>query len=91
MYWCDGANLGFAMPRLTITLSAESHRALKETAARRGRSIRSLVQESLDAYGIKTRLRAETLVAKARRASGLDEDAALRLAVEETKARRRRR
>jgi Antitoxin ParD len=79
------------MPRLTITLSPESHRALKETAARRGKSIRSLVQESLDAYGIKTRERAAALVARARRTSGLSEAEALRIAVGETRARRRRR
>jgi hypothetical protein len=79
------------MPRLTITLSPESHRALKETAARRRKTIRSLVQESLDAYGIKTRDEAAALVARARKHSGLTEPQALRLAVDETRAQRRRR
>ena len=36
------------MARLTITLSQERHRALKEAAARRSKTIRSLVEESLD-------------------------------------------
>jgi hypothetical protein len=79
------------MPRLTITLSPQSHRALKETAARRGKTIRSLVQESLDAYGIKTQAEASELVARARKRSSLEEPAALRLAVAETRATRRRR
>ena len=76
------------MPRLTITLSSEKHRALKETAVRRGKTIRSLVEESLDAYGIKTAAQAAALVARARERSAMSEEAALDLAVSETKARR---
>ena len=79
------------MPRLTITLSLERHRALKETAVRRGKTIRSLVEESLDAYGVKTQSRAAALDAQARKRSGLTEAEALRLAAEETGAHRRRR
>lgn len=79
------------MPRMTITLSQERHRALKETAARRGKTIRSLVEESLDAYGVKTTSQAADLVARARARSGMTESEALRLAVEETGAHRRRR
>ena len=78
------------MPRLTITLSTERHRALKETAVRRGKTIRSLVEESLDAYGVKSTSQAEVLVARARARSGMTESEALRLAVEETRAQRRR-
>lgn len=77
------------MPRLTITLSSEKHQALKETAARRGKTIRSLVEESLDAYGIKTIGQARALVARARATSGLTEADAMKLAVRETKAHRR--
>jgi hypothetical protein len=77
------------MARLTITLSPERHRALKETAARRGTTIRSLVEESLDAYGIKTSEHAADLVARARKHSGLSEREALKLAVSETRAHRR--
>jgi hypothetical protein len=89
VYGCFGDIVGF-MPRLTITLSTERHRALKETAARRGKTIRSLVEESLDAYGVKSTSQAETLVARARARSGRTESEAIRLAVEETKAQRRR-
>lgn len=77
------------MPRLTITLSADRHRALKETAARRGKTIRSVVEESLDAYGVKTTQEAAALVAKARRRSRLSETRALNLATSETRAHRR--
>ena len=79
------------MPRLTITLSSEKHKALKETAVRRGQTIRSLVEESLDAYGIKTVSQAAALVARARKSSGMAEAAAIKIAVSETRARRRRR
>lgn len=79
------------MPRLTITLTSDRHRALKETALRRGTTIRSVVEESLDAYGVKTQARAAELVAKARKRSGLTESESLRLAIEETGAKRRRR
>ena len=79
------------MPRLTITLSSEKHRALKETAVRRGKTIRSLVEESLDAYGIKTVSQAAALVARARARSGMTEAAAVDLAVRETRQSRRRR
>jgi Antitoxin ParD len=79
------------VPRLTITLSPERHRALKETAVRRGKTIRSVVEESLDAYGVKTTSQAAALVARARARSGMTETDAIRLAVEETKALRRRR
>jgi hypothetical protein len=79
------------MARLTITLSPERHRALKETAARRSKTIRSLVEESLDAYGIKTASQATALVTRARQRSAMNEAEATRLAVEETRAHRRRR
>ncbi len=78
------------MPRLTITLSAERHKALKEAAVRRQKTIRSIVEESLDAYGIKTTSEAATLLARARSRSGLTEAEALRLAIVETRAHRKR-
>ena len=78
------------MSRLTITLSDRRHRALKEAAARRGKTIGSLVEESLDAYGIKTAGEAAALVARARERAGMSETSAMTLAVEETKAHRRR-
>ena len=79
------------MPRLTITLSPERHRALKEAAVRRSKTIRSLVEESLDAYGIKTASQAAALVTRARERSAMTEADAIKLAIAETRANRRRR
>lgn len=76
------------MSRLTITLSDERHRALKEAAARRNTSIRRIIEESLDSYGVKTSESAAALVAAARRRSTLTEAGALALAVDETRAER---
>ena len=78
------------MARLTITLSNEMHQALKEASVRRGKTIRQIIQESLEFYGIKTTKRAAGLVAMARRRSGLDEDEATALAVAETSGERGR-
>ena len=78
------------MARLTITLSDERHRALREAALKRGKTIGQLIEESLQFYGIKSERSAEELVAKARARSGLGETEALRLAVAETRAARRR-
>jgi len=77
------------MGRLTISLPDALHRALKETAAHRDRTIGGLVAESLAAYGIKPREKAEKLVRRAREASGLGERAAIELAVDETRRARR--
>jgi hypothetical protein len=78
------------MRRLTISLSEERHRALKEAAARRGRSIGELVDASLEFYGIKTRESAASLVARARQHANLEESDADALARSETRAERRR-
>lgn len=78
------------MSRLTITLSDERHRALKEAAAGRNTSIGRIIEESLEFYGIKTTESAAALVAAARQRSELTEDDALALAVEETRIERRR-
>lgn len=77
------------MARLTITLSDERRAALRETAATSGKTITQLIDESLDAYGIKTRGRADQLLAQARQRAGLNEDRALALAIEETTNARR--
>lgn len=78
------------MARLTITLTDDRHQALKEAAARRGRTIGELIEASLDVYGIKSGSAAAALVAKARESAQLREEAALALAVSETRAGRRR-
>lgn len=77
------------MNRLTITLSENRYRALKEASARRGRTIGQLVDESLEFYGIKTRDDAAELVKRARSRAKLTESAAVKLAVNETRAARR--
>jgi len=78
------------MSRLTITLDDDLHRALKETAARQGRSIASIVEESLRLRGIQDQAGARALVAQARMRAQLDDDEALKFAVEETRAVRKR-
>jgi hypothetical protein len=78
------------MARLTITLSDERHRALREAAAKRGKTIRQLIEDSLEFYGIKSARSAEKLVAQARAHAALSEADALRVAVSETRAARRR-
>lgn len=78
------------MNRLTINLPSELHMALKAAAARRGTTIGLLVQESLEAYGIKSETSARDLVAAARARSGLSPAAAEKLALEESRKARRR-
>lgn len=78
------------MSRLTITLSDERHRALKEAAARRNTSMGRIIEESLDSCGIKTSKSASALVAAARQRSRLDDDEAMAVAVEETRNERGR-
>jgi hypothetical protein len=79
------------MARLTITLSDARYRALKETAARRGKTIGATIEECLDRAGIKTVASAADLAARARERSRLSEADAVALAVKETRAARRRR
>ena len=74
------------MPRMTITLSEERQRAVKETAARRGTTIAALIDESLELAGIRTRAGAAEIVARARATSGLTDEEAMDLAVHETAA-----
>lgn len=65
------------------------HRALKEAAARRNKTIGQIVEESLDFFGIKTDDEAANLVARARRRAGKTEKQALHVAVRETRHLRR--
>ena len=76
------------MARLTITLDDHLHQALKEAAARQGRTIGTIIEESLQLRGIKPLAHARELVAQSQRASYLAETEALDLAVEETRAHR---
>lgn len=77
------------MSRLTITLDDAIHQSLKATAARQGRSISKIIEESLLLRGIKPVEDARKLVARARMNAEIDEAEALRLGVEETNAVRR--
>lgn len=77
------------MSRLTITLSEARYRALKEAAARRGRTIGQLIDESLEFYGIKARDDARELVRRAREHAALSEDEAMEVALEEVERVRR--
>lgn len=74
------------MGRLTITLDDDLHRAVKETAARQGRSIGKIIEESLRLRGIKLMEDARQLVARARSQAQKTESQAVRVAVEETRA-----
>ena len=76
------------MSRLTVRLSEEHHRALKQEAVRRRTSMRQIVEESLEFYGVRTTENASTLVTAARQRSGLAEDDAMAVAVGETRAER---
>lgn len=78
------------MVRLTINLSEERQRALKQAAAERGKTMGQLVEESLEFYGIKSRQKATSLVLRARKQAGLAETEALELGVEAARAVRRR-
>jgi plasmid stability protein len=73
------------MARLTITLDDQLHQALKESAARQGRSIGKIIEESLVLRGIKPIASAYELVAKARSNAMLREEDALQVAEEETR------
>ena len=73
------------MPRVTISLSDRTYRALKEAAARQSRSMGSIIAESLELRGIRTYDTAEEIVASTRAKSGLSTDEAMVLAVEETR------
>ena len=77
------------MSRLTITLSEPRYRALKETAAQRGKTIGQLIDESLDFYGIKSNEQAQDLVRRARVRNALSQEQALALAQAEVQATRR--
>ena len=77
------------MSRLTITLDDSLHQALKETAARQGRSIGKIIEEGLLLRGNKPVESARQLVARARLQAGLSEEDATRMAVEETRAQRK--
>ena len=84
----EGSHEGSIMPRMTISLSEERQRAVKEAAARRGTTITALIDESLELAGIRSRESAAQIVARARSNSGLSDWEAKDLALRETAAAR---
>jgi len=76
------------MPRLTITLSDERRRAVKEVAARRGVTITALIDESLELAGVRTAESAAQIVARARAQARMSDADAMDLALRETAAER---
>ena len=72
------------MPRLTISLSARTHRALKEASARQGRSMGAIIEESLELRGVRPISTAREIVARARGRAAMAADEAMALAVRET-------
>lgn len=74
--------------RFTVTLPASRYAALKETAARQGKTLADIVDESLDLYGIKTKTSALTILDQARARASLSEDEAMQVALSETHAHR---
>ncbi len=72
------------MPRLTIRLTDRTHRALREAAARQGRSMGALIEESLELRGILPTDAAQEIVAQARSSAGLSDEEAMTIAVRET-------
>jgi hypothetical protein len=76
------------MARITISLSDDRHRSLKEAAARQGKTIGRLVEESLELYGVRSVESAAKLVARARRNADLSEEEALEIASVEGRAAR---
>lgn len=76
------------MPRLTISLTDRTHRALKEAAVRQGRSMGSLIEESLELRGILPTDTAQEIVARARSSAGLNDEEAMAIAVRETRLHR---
>ncbi len=78
------------MSRITITVSDEIHQALKETAARTGRTIGTIVEESLRLRGIRPMSSAKDLVVKARANAALTEVDAGAISLAETQQSRQK-
>jgi len=74
---------------MTISLQEQRHQALKETAARTGKTMTQIIDEALAGYGLKSAASALDLVNMARRNSNLSEDEAMAFALAEVKEYRR--
>lgn len=69
-------------------MSDERHRALRQAAAASGKSMAQIIDEALAFYGLECNETAAALVASARERAAMDDDAAMGLAVAETRAAR---
>ena len=74
------------MPRLTISLSEDRQRAVKETAARRGITITALIDECLERAGVRTSESARQILSRARAKAQMRDAAAMDLALREISA-----
>lgn len=89
MLWCQYIiTPTHIMSRLTISLSDERYQSLKEASVARAKSMRELIDESLEFYGIKTHDQAVELVRRARAHSGLSEAQAQEVANREVRSQR---
>ena len=79
------------MPRITITLSEERMRAVRETAARRRITITRLIEESLELAGVFASESARQIVARGRASARMTDADAMALALRETAAERKQR
>ena len=73
------------MSRLTIDVDDDLLNGLKRRAAYTGRTLSSLVEEALRQKRAALSAEAKAVIAKARQSAELDEDEAMRIAVEETR------
>ena len=73
------------MSRLTIEVDDALLEGLQRRAASAGCTVSSIVEEALRQQGAIVGAEPVDLLAKARRNAGLDEDEAMKLAVEETR------
>ena len=76
------------MPRLSISSTERTRRALREAAARQNRSMDSIIEESPEPNGIRLLNTVKEIVVAARANAGLNADDAMALAVKETRRHR---
>lgn len=76
------------MTRMTLALDDAMAAALRDAAARTGKTVVQLVGEALASYGIKPKDDALDILRRAREQGGMEEDAALQFAVAEVRALR---
>lgn len=76
------------MPRITVSVPEEMHRALRQAATRRSCTISEIVVSALAEYGLKSEEDALSIVRKARKRTRLSESEARKIAEEESRKSR---